>query len=336
MTQITLVLPFALPPPALAPDLARALQAPAFASLISRSASWQHTASTPSARALPHELWLAQALDLDGGLAAAAMHGFGLDAGDGTWFIINPAHIQIARNQLTMSDLRHLQLADADARALFDIAKPYFDEVGQTLLYGDAATWFMRADAWASLQTTSPDAATGLNLTDWLPTGERALAYRKLQNEVQMLWHEHPVNTAREARKLAPVNSFWPWSPSTRARTQAATPLATIDAPGWLTALASAPKAALPGAIDTASSDTIVYCGSLAGPAIAEDWGSWLAQMQQLETTLFAPALAAVKNGRVGKLSMVLDDRAGLVETSTTAMAQRAFWRKPTLNRLLP
>ncbi len=62
------------------------------------------------------------------------MHGFGLDAGDGTWFIINPAHIQIARNQLTMSDLRHLQLADADARALFDIAKPYFDEVGQAAL----------------------------------------------------------------------------------------------------------------------------------------------------------------------------------------------------------
>jgi len=69
---------------------------------------------------------------------------------------------------------------------------------------------------------------------------------------------------------------------------------------------------------------------------MAEDWGTWLLQLQQLDEVLFAPALAAVKKGRVGKLTMVLDRRAELVETSTTALAQRAFWRRPTFNRLLP
>jgi hypothetical protein len=336
MTQITLVLPYALPPPELAPDLMRQLKAPALATLLTHASKWRRTPSTPNARALPHELWLAQALGLDDGMAAAAMHGFGLDASEGSWFIVNPAHIQIARTQLMMSDMRQLQLSELDARALFDIAKPYFDDVGQTLLYGDATTWFMRADEWADLQTSSPDTAAGLNLTDWLPTGERALAYRKLQNEVQMLWFEHPVNQAREARKLSPVNSFWPWSPATGARAQAAAPLATVAAPGWLAALATTPNAALPGAIDNATSDTLLYCGSLSSAAMAEDWGTWLLQLQQLDEVLFAPALAAVKKGRVGKLTMVLDRRAELVETSTTALAQRAFWRRPTFNRLLP
>ena len=39
MTEITLVLPFALPPPELAPDLVRALQAPSLAALLSRTSA---------------------------------------------------------------------------------------------------------------------------------------------------------------------------------------------------------------------------------------------------------------------------------------------------------
>jgi hypothetical protein len=341
MTQFTLVLPFALPPPELAPDLMRALQAPALASLLTRTSAHSVATFHPGARSLPHELWLARALGTPAGescpFATAAMRGFGLDPSDGTWFIVNPAHIEIARSHLLMNDLRRLQLSETDARALFDAAKPYFDEIDKTLLYGDAQTWFMRADGWAGLDTASPDAATGQNLADWLPTGAVAIEYRKLQNEVQMLWFEHPVNLARASRGQPAVNSFWPWAPasaSNASRTEAT--MASIDCPPWLAVIARPVPDSLPEFLGAARQDTQLVCGSLGEPAIATDWSGWLLQMQSLEQQLFTPLLAAVRNGSIGKVELIMSRRDAQASFTTTTMAQRAFWRRPTLNRLLP
>ena len=345
MTEITLVLPFALPPPELAPDLIRALQAPSLAALLSRTATHSVSAASPDARALPHELWLGQALGLSdgrtGAFAAAVMRGFGLDPGEGTWFLVHPAHIAIARSHLMMHDLRRLGLLESHARALFETAKPLFDEAGNTLLYGDAHTWFMRADGWADLETASPDAATGMNLTDWLPSGARAIDYRKLHNEVQMLWHQHPANVEREARGFAAINAFWPWGAATAAPAAAPAPmsmstLACADAPPWLSAIAGRHNIPFAQLLGEPGKTALFCCASLAETALATDWAGWLSHMHRLDDELFAPLLAAVTNGSVRKAHLVLSHRNALAQCSTTPLAQRKFWRRPTLDRLLP
>jgi hypothetical protein len=340
MSQITLVLPFALPAPEFAPDLARALDAPALAALLSRTSAHRRHPYDEQARALPHETWLARALGLEQygqpAFAAAAMRGFGLDPADGTWFIINPSHIEIARSHLLMPDLRHLDLAEDDSRALFAGARPLFEEAGYGLEYGDANTWFMRADDWTGMDTATPDAAVGVNLTDCMPAGPRALAYRKLQNEVQMLWFTHPANAAREARRQPPVNAFWLWGGANAATQHPAAPhsIATFDTPGWLAALATKRLTTLAEAARPAS-DTLLICGNVAAPALSADWAAWLQQMQRLEADLFAPLLAALAQGSVAQARLVLSHRAAHAEFTTTAMAQRKFWRRPTLERLL-
>lgn len=342
MTQISLVLPFALPPPQLAPDLVRALKAPALASLLTRTSSYKFVQSDDDARALPHETWLAAALGTGSGdrlpLAAHAMRGYGLEPGDGTWFIVHPAHIEIARSHMLMSDMRGLALDEGHSRALFEAAKPYFEDAGKPLLYGDASTWFMRADAWAAFDTATPDAAAGMNLNDWLPRADNAIEYRKLQNEVQMLWYQHPANAEREATGLAPINAFWPWAAarSSDVVQAGAPPLATSDAPGWLSSLAQRRGATLGQLLDAPAPHSIHVSDGLTRAAIASDWAGWLAHMQQLEDTLFAPALAAMRAGRIGQLRLVLSHRGGRAEFTTTRMAQHAFWRQPSLNRLLP
>ncbi|HEX8611135.1 MAG TPA: hypothetical protein VF800_07570 [Telluria sp.] len=340
MTQISLVLPFALPPPELAPDLIRALQAPALAALISRTASRQQLPVDDNIRALPHEAWLARALkaSADGtpALAGAVMQGYGLAQTEGTWFIVHPAHTQIARSHLLMADMRRLQLSEAHGRALFELAKPYFDESGKTLLYGDAGTWFMRADDWADLETSTPDSAVGLNLTDWMPKGASSRAFRMLQNEVQMLWFEHPVNTEREARGLAAINSFWPWGAAPAGAGVDASSLATSDALPSMAALAGHPQAASATPLASLTTDAIVLCDALTEAALATDWAGWLQHMHRLEQSIFAPALAALKEGRLQQLQLLLSHRARHVAFTTTRLSQRAFWRRPTLDRLLP
>lgn len=340
MTQITIVLPYALPPAELAPDLVRAMNAPALAALLTR-ATCTSLDFDDRLRALPHEAWMAKTLGLsnDGSpaFAAAAMRGLGLDPGADSWFIINPAHIEIARSNLTISDPRQLHLHDNHARELYDIARPVFDDMGRTLLYGNTSTWFMRSNGWETLQTASPDAAIGMNLTDWLPLGPGASDFRKLQNEVQMLWFEHRINVERESQGLAAVNSFWPWGMSSATAAMPAEPaFATTHVPSWLAAMATSPLATLPNPFARGSADSMLVCGDLSAPAIATDWAGWLAHMERFEKTLFAPALAALKQGDTGQLKLVLGHRNGLKEFATTKWAQRAFWRSPTLDPLLP
>jgi hypothetical protein len=404
MAQLTVVLPFALPAPEFAHELARSLNAPALAALLSRTSSHRVVPYAHSARALPHEMWLARELGLEQfgqpAFAAAAMRGFGLDPLDGTWFIINPSHIEIARSHLMMPDLRQLPLADAESRALFDAARPYFEESGHALAYGDARTWFMRADQWGGLDTATPDTAVGMNLTDFMPVGAHALAYRKLQNEIQMLWYTHPVNAARESRRQPPINAFWPWSAATTASSSSVIPaqagthtehpkstaphpanltnvipakagthadspkplsqqaansnnvipahagthteppkhgtgptITTFDTPSWLTALGTR-SLAFPADALTAPGNQLLICGNVAASAIAADWSGWLTEMQRLETELFVPALEALRTGRVNQVKLVLSHRTAHAEFTTSAMAQRKFWRRPTLERL--
>jgi hypothetical protein len=340
MTQITLVLPFALPPPELAPDLVRAVQAPALATLLSR-ASCTDLPVDDGWRVLPHEGWLAQALGLsaDGraAYACAAMRGFGLDPAGDSWFIINPAHIDIARNHLSIADMRRLQLDEGHARALFEVARPLFDELGKTLVYGDAHTWFMRAGDWRTMQTASPDSAVGLNLTDWLPTGPSAVEFRKLQNEVQMLWFEHPANVDREASGLQAINSFWPWALADADAVIARTPaFATVGVPPWMAVMSNCSVPDLPNPFNGKAADSIFLRGDLCEAAIATDWGTWIAHMHRMEEALFAPTLAALMQGSSGSTRLVLSNRHSHKEFITTKWAQRAFWRSPTLNRLLP
>jgi len=347
MTEITLVLPFALPPPELAPDLIRALNAPSLAALLSRTSAHHVPKANPaktadtSARALPHELWLARALGLSDGrsvpFAAAAMRGYGLDPADGNWFLVHPGHIEISRTFLLMTDSRRLALVESHSRALFDSARPYFDDSGHTLLYGDATTWFLRADAWGALDTASLDAATGMNLTDWLPLGERAGDYRKLQNEVQMLWHGHPANVEREARGFSAINTFWPWGAAGALDVASpASNLACADAPPWLSAIAQQHGVSFADLLAGGRGGvSCVFCdASLMEAALATDWALWLQHMQRLEQTTFTPLLGTL--GGVSKARLVLSHRDGLAEFTTTSLAQRTFWRRPTLDRLLP
>lgn len=339
MSQITLVLPFALPVPEFAPDLVRALQAPSLAALLSRTSSRRTSPADETVRALPHEQWLARALGLDAGgrpaFAAAAMRAYGLDPADGTWFIVNPVHIEIARTHLMMGDPQGLALSSEDSRALFESARPYVEEAGHALLYGDAQTWFLRADAWHELDTATPEAALGMDLTDWMPAGASAAAFRRLQNEIQILWHTHPVNAAREARRQPVVNAFWPWGQARAGQAgRAGKRLAAAGTAAWLAQLAGgeAELARFAGKIE---GDTILVCASVAPYAVGADWGGWVAAMGQLEAGLFAPILDSLKSGRVREAKLVLSHRDALAEFTTTALAQKKFWRRPTLDALI-
>ena len=351
MSHIDILLPFSLPPAEMAPDLLRALKTPALATLLARGQMPKLHDFDAFSRALPHEIWLACQFGLDNPqsgktspqLATSVMQAFGMAPDAGYWFLLQPVHIHIARDHLVLTDQRRLDLSEQESQQLFETAKPLFEEAGKTLLYGDAHTWFMRADDWADLLTATPDAACGHNIDIWMPkdpndTHDRA--WRKLQNEVQMHWHTHAVNGQRELRRAEPINSVWLWSGSSSDQAKLSTSYThTFNLTGNQKAygqFSSSHKqdCTANDVIDAAPERGLLMLDTLVGSGLAQDWSYWLEQMHALETDWFAPLLAAMRADKIASVSLILSHNTKLSEIRITKNLLRKFWVKPSLTRV--
>ena len=340
MKQLDLLLPFSLPPAELARDLLRAAQAPALAILLARASAAPIVEFDAFARALPHEQWLAEKFGLTAPeessppVAAAAMARFGLKLEAGVWFMLQPVHFHITRDHLVLTDTRRLALLDADARSLFATAQVSFEAAGMSLLYGDAGHWFMRADAWAGLQTATPDAACGHNIDIWMPQGAQARDWRKLQNEVQMDWHGGAVNTAREMQGLKPINSLWLWGAASAGSDSSSPYAAVTNLQGWSRALAPTQASSLSALLAQPPASALLMDDTLAEAALGGDWAEWLQRLQLLERDYFEPILAALKNGQLDALRLLMTHNTRLAEFRVSRHQLRKFWQTPSLARL--
>ena len=74
---------------------------------------------------------------------------------------------------------------------------------------------------------------------------------------------------------------------------------------------------------------------ALLEPALANDWSQWLAAFHELETAWFAPLLAALKEGKINRLSLVTTDHARISAFTANRHSLRKFWIKPSLAPLL-
>ncbi|OGB24352.1 MAG: hypothetical protein A3I66_16415 [Burkholderiales bacterium RIFCSPLOWO2_02_FULL_57_36] len=348
MSHLDILLPFGLPPAEIAGDVLRELKTPALASLVARTNAHRREEFDALSRALPHETWLARQFGLEESMrkrgsppvAAAILRAYGLTADAGSWFLLHPVHLQLARDHVLLIDQRQLSLSEQESRALFDAAKPLFDEIGKPLLYGDARTWFVRADNWDDLCTATADAAAGRNIAMWLPQGSAERDWRKLQNEIQMHWHTHPVNEKREHRGEKPVNSVWLWGgAAATADTPPVRYSELFNLPGWTNALGRSSSAPVKNGtasdiIAAAPKHGLTVLDQLIEPALAGEWSEWIDRLHALESAWLAPIADALKTGKISQVSLVMTHGTDLAEFITGRYSSKKFWVKPSLSRL--
>jgi hypothetical protein len=131
------------------------------------------------------------------------------------WAWVTPCHWAMGREHATLTEPAALGLTEADSRALMAAMQVYFVEDGITLHYAAPQGWLAAGELFRGLPTASLDRALGRSVDPWLPasthTGASAAGkkLRRLQNEMQMLMYTHPINEARSAQRLLPVNSIW-------------------------------------------------------------------------------------------------------------------------------
>jgi hypothetical protein len=347
MNHLDILLPYSLVPEQMARDVLRACETPSLGMLLSRAkVSVAPRPYSGFARALPHEFWIASHLGLiqdpvkelhqSPSIAAALMASHGVSQRSGTWFVVQPASFEVGMSHVSLTAIEQLALTDDESKALFEAARPYVEESGRTLVYGSPSAWFLRADDWADFVTSTPGTALGRNIDIWLPEGQQSRAWRRLHNEVQMLWHNHPVNDARAERGAKAANALWLWGQSSAI---AALPTHTYDVvcnlTDWMSGVAKhtiniANATAL---LATPHQRALVLLDQLIGPILSEEWGMWLHEMQTLETDWFAPILSALQTGQLGSVRFILTGTETIAEYMITRASLRKFWVKPTLAR---
>ena len=159
-------------------------------------------------RELPEEAWLRMRLHLAeaDAVEAQAARTFGIPL---PCWRLTPSHVTIALDHARLSDPTLLGLAADESQALAAAAAPLFAAQGLSLEAPTPHAWFVRGEPDLRLDTRSWTMAAGRNIDAYLPGGPDARRWRRLLTEVQMVWFDHAVNRAREARGEPPLNMLW-------------------------------------------------------------------------------------------------------------------------------
>ncbi|MGO4811208.1 hypothetical protein AB4156_16725 [Cupriavidus sp. 2MCAB6] len=353
MTHLTLIVPFSVPPgaaidadgggnDAMLEALLRQLELPALGKLLTRASPGpRERHDDPFQRSLPHERWLAGRAGLDtvrvpsapfmrladiGAASAGA-------ANDGqAWACLQPVHIHAARDHLVLMDPAQLHVRAEESAALHAAVSDLLRESGILLETPHPARWYIPEAVFGPLVAASPLRATGRNIDVWMQSGVRARDWRRIQNEIQMTWYDHPVNQAREAAGELSINSVWLHGGGILQQVpRLADTVLTGDA--FLHGLALAggtvcqPAPARFKAIEGIEGSAMVLLEDAIEAHIAEDWGLWIERMHALDAEWFSPALAALEGGQLQAVTLMLAGDNHYAEFTVRRADLRKFWR---------
>ena len=179
--------------------------------LLARMAPERTIETAQDGPSMPHELALAAALELPGqpGLIPWAAHETGIF---GTpCALVRLCHWQVGMDQVQVLDPDSLDLTDEESRALLAVAAPWFAEDGFELVHHRPGIWLAKGELLRDLKTISLDRVIGRAVSREMlqsfdaPGG----ALVRLQNEMQMLFYDHPVTDARIERRQLYPNAIW-------------------------------------------------------------------------------------------------------------------------------
>lgn len=284
----------ALVPAELVAELATSLTAPALTRLLARA---ERTADAAAAPGLAGSDWLAR--EVFGTAPPAPTAPYARAALSGSYdarqvWHADPVHIAVGRESLIVQELGAASPAPEEADALIAAASALCAEHGCDLQRAGSAWFLSNWHAW-SMRPQPLAAMSGTPMP--LPAaGETdALIWSRLHNAIQMVWHEHPVNQAREREGRPAINGLWlhgggHWAPLAPLRWQR---VHSRDA-----GLRGAARAA--GAVD-ANEDEVPHEDALLvwDDALAArrqmDWQDWIAAMTTVDRRLAKLPAAGVE-----------------------------------------
>ena len=225
--------------------------------------------------------WSAQAVGLDGRLG---------------WALLTPLHLSVGSDQISAHNPADLRLDAAASRALFAALSELWPAAeGWQSHWLSPTEWLIAHPSLVGLQTASIDRVIARSVDAWMPEARRL---RTLQNEVQMLLHNHPLNDARETQGWQPVNSV------------------------WISGCGTDLGHALPA--------EVVVDARLRAPLLAGDWAAWADAWAALDAGPVATALARAQADLPVSITLCGERLAQTYSTTPRSAVQRLWQRLAT------
>jgi hypothetical protein len=203
-------------------------------------------------------------------------------------------HIAPSRDGAALLPARDIAIEPDQSVALFQAAQPLFTDSGFNIAHTSTAHWqVVPQDREALPASVSPTLVGLTSVNDWWPQDTATRSWRRLVNELQMCWFEHPVNQARARQGLPDINSLWVFGGASPAQFHSS---------------AKQRRQARP---------QIHF--ELVAAHTRHDWSGWLAALADLEERLFKPL-----DNDIPALVLAGNDR--YVELRPRALRQFTRW----------
>ncbi|MGC1441937.1 MAG: hypothetical protein WA888_15130, partial [Burkholderiaceae bacterium] len=178
------------------------------------------------ARRSPLESWITQCFGLPAGVWPAAYGRFAgcvadrsaNDTGDvcrlaqgqlRSELTIRPAHLHAGLDHLVLQPPAMLEVTTQEAEQLVISANDFLRDDGISLRVLTADYWVLDTGTRFDVDLSSAEQAIGRNVDAYMPAGKDGRKLRSLLNELQMLWHDHPVNQQRDDNGHTRINTVW-------------------------------------------------------------------------------------------------------------------------------
>ncbi len=253
-------------------------------------------------------------------IAAIAAAADGLAFRDAYYLRADPVHLALQRDCFSLSQPCPLAVSETDASAMLISLNQHFNQDGLSFLRGNSGAWYLKSTQLPQIKTTLPSVVIGKNIHDFLPQGLAASSWLAVQNEVQMLLHEHPANGLREARGEFAVNSVWLSGGGVLPPTKSITPEASVlmaDSIFYqgLAKWAQLSCLALPNTLEALLQQA------------PQSLRIQLAASNDLDERWFSGLLAALKNHKISQLSLNLGCYDQCIVVNIKPIDFYKFWR---------
>jgi len=332
MKKIQLVIPDLILPATHAEDASRGLKLPTLEKLLSRGnkeilppVSLEHLLCDSFGLPCQPDIPIAPISAVYDGLIA----GDGLESG--CWLRADPVHLQLQRTHLLAAEVNS---TIEEASAICNSLKDHFEIQGLEFFAPHPRRWYVKVKEQPRIRCTPISQAFGNDVRTLLPTGEEALEWNQIFNEIQMLLFSHPVNEARDKRGELPINSVWFWGSG-----------CTTD---------SIPKAK-PGSVhsDEELAKMLAKVSDIPYTTFQTEWNvdqeeerqllvwaglrialqqggmpAWRDSLQELEMKCAQPVWRAVRSGKIDQLRMDIPGAESLWRLNLSQRDTWAIWRR--------
>lgn len=225
---------------------------------------------------------------------------------------VDPVHVRADQSSLRLFDATTFSLQPEESRALVAAFNDFYSGRGWQLQAPHPQRWYLALPQAPEMTAIAPGTIGGEDINDFLPAGADSSAWHTVMNEVQMLFHDHPVNTARAQRGELSVNSIWPWGGGVlpgKPDTPVTQVLTDQPLPAGMAQLAGISCRELPGEsseLATLLQDglNLVVVDHLEKSARYGDAQAWSGRIGQLEQTWFLPLLELLENRKLESLDI--------------------------------